>query len=78
MNEERASPPTLLDGPLIRGLERAIPYAVRILAALMVLVIQKYQHTRCDRLSFLFVRPHNNTVAARLSRLLVASSQSFQ
>ena len=53
MNEKRASPPTLLDEPLIRGLAKSIRYAVRILAALMVLVIQKYQNTRCDPLSFL-------------------------
>ena len=39
MNEKRASPPTSLDDPLIRGLATSIRYAVRILAALMVLVI---------------------------------------
>ena len=39
MNEKRASPPTLLDEPLIRGLATSIRYAVRILAVLMVLVI---------------------------------------
>ena len=52
MNEKRASsPPTLLDEPLIRGLTKSIRYAVQILAALIVLVIQKYQNTRCDPLS---------------------------
>ena len=39
MNEKHASPPTSLDGPLIRGLATSIRYAVRILAALMALMV---------------------------------------
>ena len=36
MNEKRASPPTALDDPLIRGLATSIRYAVRILAVLVI------------------------------------------
>ena len=65
MNEKRASsPPTLLDEPLIRGLTKSIRYAVQILAALIVLVIQKYQNTRCDPILFGLIKfsqkNHNN------------------